>query len=260
MKRKLLGAAAAACLVMAPALAYSQVPTSGTFTATDPYSWRANGTDETTLTVAKGGTVTFEYPAGGHSIHGVVWTSDKKPDCPDVKSAPQPAPWSESCTLDAPGTYTFVCPVHAQMTGTLKVLAPAPTATPTPSPDPSPDPGATPEATPPTQTAPVAQTQNQPKTLTVKLARRQKGTRVRGTVKVEQARSKLEVVVRRNAKRVGRWSATAASAGTRSFAVRLTAAARRLLARKSLKLSVAVALTPPGGHKLSRRLTVRMRG
>jgi plastocyanin len=255
MKRKLLGAAAAACLVMAPALAYSQVPTSGTFTATDPYSWRANGTDETTITIVKGGTVTFEYPVGGHSIHGVTWTSENKPDCPDVKAAPQPAPWSGSCTIDVPGTYTFVCPVHAQMTGTLKVLAPASTASPTPSADPYET--VTPQAAPP---PPVAQTQNQPKALTVKLARKQKGTRVRGAVKVEQARSKLVVVVRRNHKRVGRWSTTAAAAGTRSFAVRLTAAARRMLARRTLKLSVAVALTSPGGHKLSRKLTVRMRG
>src|SRR4051812_20729782 len=119
MKRKLLLAAAAACAAIAPALAYSQVPAGGTFTAVDTNVWRANGTDATTMTIATGETVTFEYPAGGKSFHGVSWTSEKKPDCPNFKSGPARAPWQTSCTIDEPGTYEFACPIHVTMTGKL---------------------------------------------------------------------------------------------------------------------------------------------
>jgi plastocyanin len=263
MKRKLLGAAAAACLVAAPSLAYSQNTPAGKVAAVDR---PAPAWAPTTVTVTAGESVTFESK-GNAQPHYLEFTG-AKPDCDaGVATAfPRSPDWSGECRFDTPGDYPFRCPVHdtppyATMRGTIHVVAPQPTPTDDPDATPTPGASATPASggmtSPP---PPVAQTQNQPKTLTVKLARNQTGSRVRGSVRVEQAGSKLEVVVRTKAARVGRWRATARAAGTRAFSVKLSAAARRTLARKKLKLSVSVALTPPGGKKLSRALTVRMHG
>jgi plastocyanin len=265
MKVKLLGAVAAACLVMAPALAYSQAPANGKFEAVD-FAWHANdSTTDTSLTIATGGTVAFSYPAG-KSFHTVSWKSGPRtPDCTGIPDdVPHSVPgWHGSCDFRTPGKYTFVCAYHDYMTGEVDVVDPDPTGTPTPTPTPggTVTPGATatpgPDGTTP---PPIAQTQNQAQTLTLKLASKQKGTRVRGTVAVSQANSRLEVTVTRAGKRVGRWAKTAAKPGTQRFSVTLSASTRRALARKSLKLGVRVALTTPGGKKVSRNLSVRLRG
>jgi plastocyanin len=259
MKRKLLGAAAAACLVTAPSLAYSQAPASGTFEAVDT-AWRANGTSETVATITAGGTVDFSYPSGA-SAHTVHW-DDEGATCSGVPNDPRrfndaKPGWHGTCRFAATGIYKFHCDFHPYMEARVEVVAPQPTASPTAEPDATPTPAAT--ATPTPAASPIAQTQNQPKTLAVKLARRQKGARVRGSVRIEQPRSKLEVIVRRNKLRVGRWSTTATAAGMRTFSIKLTGPARRALTRRSLNLTVAVTLIAPDGQKLSRKSMVRLR-
>src|SRR4051812_13412341 len=197
MKRKLLSAVAAACLVTAPSLAYSQATPAAKVAAMDK---PAPAWVPTTVTVTAGQSVTFESK-GNSQPHYLEFTGAAKPACdPGVAMAfPRTPDWSGECTFDTTGDYTFRCPVHdvppyATMRGTIHVVAapPSPTATPdasvTPGPTATPAPDPTPAVIPP-----VAQTQNQPKTLTVKVPRRQKGSRVHGAVKIERAGSKLDV-------------------------------------------------------------------
>src|SRR3954468_12957223 len=167
MKRKLLGAAAAACLVTAPSLAYSQAPASGTFEAVDT-AWRANGTSDTVATITAGGTVDFSYPSGT-SAHTLHW-ADEGATCSGVPNAPRrfndaKPGWHGTCRFAATGTYNFHCDFHPYMEGTVKVVAPepTPTATATATPDASvtPGPTATPAPDPTPAVIPIAQTQNQ---------------------------------------------------------------------------------------------------
>jgi plastocyanin len=239
-----------AVVALVPALTYSNAPADGSFTAVD-FAWRANGTDATTLTIAPGGTVTFGYPAG-MSFHNLDFTG-AKPSCVGISSAPLAKGWEGECTFDVPGTYPFKCDVHEQMTGSVVVEA-APTGTPIPAPTATADPAATPGATAsptPVPNAPPAQT-----TLAVKLAAKQRGTRVRGTVEVKQAASKLEVTVTARLKkarvRVGRWVKSSPASGRVAFSVPLDARARRALrSARKLTITVDVALTQPGGKRLT---------
>jgi plastocyanin len=254
--RSLIGAGCA-LLLLAPALAYSQA--SGTFVAVDD-AWQANNQPGvTTLRVTKGAKVEFSYPSGA-SIHNVDFGETPRPDCPGVKNGTQydgTAPWKGTCTFDKVGVYDFVCSVHRpNMKGRVIVEEPAATPTPTATSDPAPQPGAT--ATPTPTPAPQAQQQRQT-ALAVRLARAQRGTRVRGRVQVPQAGSRLEVTVKRGRVRAGR-SVKTAAAGMATFSVALNAKARRALrSRGRLDVRVTVALTPPGGTKISRDQRVRLR-
>jgi hypothetical protein len=146
------------------------------------------------------------------------------------------------------------------MTGTVIVAVPTPTPSSTPTPTPTADPGGdptTPSATPtpapgggpgPTTSAPAPATK-----LELKLASRQKGTRVRGRVRVLQAASRVQVTVKRGKTTAGRWSKRSAPQGTVSFSVALNAKTRAALrSARRLKLTVRVALTPPGGKTLAK--------
>jgi hypothetical protein len=93
-------------------------------------------------------------------------------------------------------------------------------------------------------------------TLAVKLAPKQRGTRVRGTVEVKQAASKLEVTVTARLKRapvrVGHWVKASTGSGPEAFSVPLDASARRALRRqRRLTTTVAVTLTAPDGKRLT---------
>jgi plastocyanin len=271
-KRNLVLAAVCGAAVVVPALAYGQgPPTTATFTAIDgdgdTHVWRS-GESTTEATIAKGGTVTFDYPTGD-SYHNVAFTGAKPTSCrqtagpnvgpvPPLPAIPWGKGWAGTCDFDAPGDYPFACETHTAMTGTVHVVAPGepssmPTAT--PSPGATPGPGNPPgEGTPATQTTLDG---------AVALARAQKGARVRGTVKVMLAQSRLEVGVwaRRSAVvggesakplRVGRWINASTRAGKVSFAVAINAKAKSALRRHHrLSVTVSVALTPPGGHKLT---------
>jgi len=132
------------------------------------------------------------------------------------------------------------------MQGTVVVAVPPP-----PSPTPTADPGE-PVATPtplatPTPTPTPTQT-----TLALKLAGRQKGTRVRGSLRVDTAGSRVEVTVRSGKAKAGRWVKKPATAGRVSFAIVLNAKTRKALrARRRLALTVTIVLTPPGAKALT---------
>jgi plastocyanin len=239
--KALLVVAALACAA-APALADGGAD--ARFVAVD-FAWRANDTDAATLTIVPGQTVAFSYPSG-NSTHDVNFTG-RRPDCTGLPPAPYPPRlWtSATCRFDEPGTYAFVCDAHADMTGTVVVAEPTPSPTATadpgtPSATPAPVPSATPGPAPP-QT-----------TLALKLARHQKGTRVRGSVHVGQAGSRLVVTVRSGKAQAGTWVKQSAAAGRVSFAVALNARTRTALrAERRLRLTVTVALTPPAAKTLT---------
>ena len=107
---------------------------------------RADAADNS-VTVGPGGSVTFSYPAGA-SIHNVVFDAtpagvvhaDRRgqpgagPPLPPVPRSRRAGPGY--CTFAALGTYTFVCSVHPEMTGSVVVEENAPVPTPTPTPRP----------------------------------------------------------------------------------------------------------------------------
>jgi plastocyanin len=237
MKGLLLTAAALVCTA-APALA--RTTADGSFVAVDN-AWRANDTDATTLTIAPGQTVTFGYPAGTttHDAH----FADRVPDCTGLPPGPRPKGWSATCTFPDAGQYPFYCDVHAGMQGTVVVAVPTPSPTPTAEPG-TPVPTPTPVATPtpaPTQTS-----------LALRLARHQKGSRVRGSVRVDMAGSRVEVTVRSGKAKAGTWVKKSAAAGRASFAIVLNARTRRALrAERRLALTVTIVLTPPGAKPLT---------
>jgi hypothetical protein len=181
-----------------------------------------------------------------------------KPDCTGLPPGPRRPGWSGECTFTQAGTYPFVCGVHPEMTGTVEVLAastPTPTPTPTATPDPT-TPGATPTPgpTPAPGASPAPSTK--PAGLALKLASRQKGTRVRGSLQVAQAGSRLEVTVRSGKAKAGTWVRKSAAAGRVSFSVALNAKTRKALRSKGrLRLSVRVALTAPGARTLTTTAT-----
>lgn len=240
-----IGAGLAAATLAGPGFAAGGAPTSGSFTAYD-YGWSANGNMKATrLTIAPGGTVTFSYPVGLNQHNADFGRGPKPSGCTQttgLSSGPTPplphrptAPgWSGSCTFTAPGVYSFHCDLHTFMTGAVVVEGP----------------GGSPFAGPPSRAVSVRPSQ--------------KGTTVRGSVKLSSAASggRLEVDLLASAKslgrhgsgtsRVGRLVKTAVKPGTLRFAVALDAAAKRA-ERKAGRLSVTVELTvtPPGRPAVS---------
>ena len=147
MKVKLLGAAAAACLVAAPPLALSQTTPAGKVSAVDK---PAPAWSPANLTITAGQSVTFES-TGNTQKHYLAFR-DAKPTCDSgvATSFPPSANWSGTCTFSTPGDYSFYCPLHdippySTMRGTIHVVA-APVDTPTP--DSTITPGASPTPTP----------------------------------------------------------------------------------------------------------------
>ena len=191
----------------------------------------------------------------------MVFEGTEPSSCSGIQPANPGPGWKGSCRFDDPGTYRFVCGVHAGMTGRVIVRA-APTPTPTatgtatPSATPTTDPTGTSPATPApagTSPAPVA-----PAALKLTLARSQRSMRVRGAVEVDRAGSRLEVTARTN-RRVGRFVRRSAAAGSLVFSVGIDAKARKTLRAKGrLRLTVRVALTPPGGKALTRTMKVTL--
>jgi PKD repeat protein len=95
---------------------------------------------DNTVNILSGETVTFSYPAGT-SAHNVDFTplSLKPSTCvqtagimvPSLPIPPLPPfaqgpGWAGNCTFNTVGTYSFLCPVHPAMVGTV-VVAPAQT-------------------------------------------------------------------------------------------------------------------------------------
>jgi plastocyanin len=270
--RELVVAAACGIAVGVPALAYGRddPPASATVTAIDT----GNGLDDHywsggTVTIVKGGTVTFRYPSGAYNTgHSVSWTGDAPTRCRSMPTTAFKAPpWEGSCDFETTGEYAFACPIHPSMTGKITVVAPSPSATPTPTatpgasatPTPTPGPGGGVKETQTTLTGAVA------------IAKSQKGTRVRGSVQVKLAGSRLEVSLWAPRKalsggkssklvRIGRSTRASTPAGKVNFAVGTDAKARSALRRhRRLSVTVSIALTPPGGHKLTRSVKSTLR-
>jgi len=99
---------------------------------------------DNTVNILPGETVTFSYPAGTNS-HNVDFTalSPKPTNCVQTAGViipGQPIPplppfaqgpgWAGYCTFEMVGTYSFYCPVHPAMVGTV-VVAPAQNQSPT---------------------------------------------------------------------------------------------------------------------------------
>jgi hypothetical protein len=270
--RAALAAIACGALVGVPALARAQQQGPPDFFAAhdlpDPPAgpgghWDAKGdASSSSLAIATGGTVGFSYQMGT-SHHTVVFTSAQTPTCTGLPAPGNPflngrPGWSGSCRFDRPGTYTFVCELHPDMTGKVTVSDPA---TPTPTPTPTATPG-DPYPTPAPTATPLQSTLRG----AVKLASHQTGTRVRGSVRVAAARSRLEVTLaarlpgRHKPVGAGRWRKVAAGPGRVAFTVPLSRRARTALHRRhKLALTVTVALTPPGGRKLTRTLHTTLR-
>lgn len=267
-RRYLAIAAACGIAVAAPAYALQEPTSSATVTATDTsatsHAWVGGD-----ATIARGGTVTFQYPSGS-SMHWVGFTDAgaQPTSCSGLPASAAPPGWTGTCRFDTPGTFAFACPLHPSMTGTITVKAPAEasptaTATPTGAPGGSASPGA--GGGSPAPGGGAIQT-----TFAVSLARAQTGSRVRGSVDVKAAGSRLQVDVwapRRALSgastkpvRIGRLTRESTPAGRSSFAVGIDAKGRSALRRhRRLSVTVIVALTPPDGHELTRSIKTTLR-
>jgi plastocyanin len=228
--------------------------TSASIVASD-YAFNTAAGGSPHVTVGAGATVAFSYPSG-FSSHNVVFTGQQPSGCtqttpastitaPPLPASPTAAGWAGQCTFTAPGTYAYVCGLHGSMTGSVTVLAPGGTPPPAPPPPPPPP--------PPGSTTTVASS--------LKLTKTQRGVKVRGSVNVARAGSRLlaRAFARRGALsggrsavqvQVGRQLRSSVGPGRVSFSVALTATARRAL-RRNGRLSIALRLTvtPAAGGK-----------
>jgi plastocyanin len=258
--RDLVIAVACGIAVGLPALAYGRQAAPEVHpTGTDPYySWSTGD-----ITIAPGETVSFNNATDG--FHDVRFDQGS-PTCSGLPAAPRSQWTGGSCRFDSAGEYRFICESHpTSMIGYVHVAAAA-----TPTPTPTATPGATPTPGPGPGGGDGGGTQTTLKGL-VAIPRSQKGSRVHGSVEVKLAGSRLEVAVwaRRKALsgggsnklvRIGRRTRASTPAGKVSFAVGTDAKARSALRRhRRLSVTVSIALTPPGGHKLthSARSTLR---
>jgi plastocyanin len=263
--RHLVMAAVCSIAVGVPALAYGRQDTPEVHpVGTDPYfTWSSPD-----ITIAPGDTVAFNNPS--NVLHDAKFDKGS-PSCTGLPSTFKKQ-WSGSCRFDAPGDYHYFCELHATMTGEIHVVAaatPTPTATAPAGASPTP----TPTAGPGTGTGGSGGTTETQSTLAgaVTIARSQTGTRVRGSVNVKVGGSRLEVslLAPRNALfggksrkliRIGRSMRASAPAGKVSFAVGTDAKARSALRRhRRLSVTVNIALTPPGGHKLTHSVRSTLR-
>jgi hypothetical protein len=270
-------AIAAGAMALSPGVAHGQAPASAEYASSDNsassggYRWLRTDGAGTDAVIAQGGTVTFSVPGTAVRPHNVSFPMPPAdPSCvldgATTPSLPMPSPagargWRGTCTFTTPGTYVYVCLLHAAMTGTITVEAAGPPpgpGTPPPAP-PTPGPAGSP---PPAATAAATG---------LRLTRRQRGTRVRGSLEVRAAATRLEIaaLVRRERLgrrhgpalvRVGRVVRTGLQPGRLAFAVRLGPAARRSLrARRTLTARVRIAATAAGAVRTAWTRTVRLR-
>jgi plastocyanin len=252
----LLGALAA----LVPAIASSETPSISAYNEGLYYhSWMP-----ATATVSSGGVVKFNNPYS-ETNHGLKFTGGSAGATPSCSGIPLAASeptgatsWGGECTFNKPGTYTFICTVHpTEMKGTITVnpngstiTTPTRTTTMTPS-----TPGESGSET--TSGSPLAGSAVQ----AIKLASSQHGKSVHGSVEVSQAGvgGRLEVrLLARSASlakaehaskvSVGRFLRSSLNAGELSFAVPLTARAKKALRRHTrLALTAQIVLTPTHG-------------
>ena len=279
-------------------------PATATFTTVDgPNLFRlvTGAGSPTSADIVTGGTVTFQnasseqhnvdfqMPAGGgvscqQTAGGTASSSLRFPD------SPTDGTWSGVCTFTRPGTYSFMCDMHAGMTGTVVVTSPgappgtttAPPTTTTPTTVTATTPitvippgtATTPAGQPiPAGTPPASIPANTPATVVKAVAftisGTQRGPRVRGSI--NGAGSKARVQVALTAKRadlglkgktlasIGSLSAHATSGGSLTFAVPLTARAKAALARRGhLTVTMRITAPPASGRATPRTFRITL--
>ena len=241
------------------ASAEADLPTSASITAKDPYNFD-NGSGGNSVTIAKGGTVDFSYPTGA-SAHNVVFSTAQPTSCTDIPATASPPGWSGSCTFDSYGTYAFHCGLHTFMTGKVEVPDPnAPTTGTSPTPT---ETGGTP---PPGGGSPTGGELTPP---TVKVAQRQSGTVVRGSVTTPAGPSTIAVTAlvaksalasRARLVKVGAVKKPSAGTGRTSFRLRVNRGARRAIHRRHrLAVTLRIAVTPHSGEAFKKTVRVVLR-
>jgi plastocyanin len=196
---------------------------------------RDNFFDPNPVTIRAGETVTFAN--GGSAGHNFNFGNGEA--YPSSPAPPGPA-WSNlRKTFSQPGTYSFVCDAHADMTGTVIVEAatptPTPTATPTPTPGPPAEGGAQLEVRTLRLTASTFCTKRGPKC-------RRPGVKVR--IDLSRPADVSGALSRRppggtRARRFGRVDFGTVAAGMRTLKFTKNAAGKRLTAgRYTLKLTI----------------------
>jgi plastocyanin len=270
----LLGAAVA----VLPALAASETPTINAVN----YGLYSHYWSPPTTSVAAGGVVSVANPT--EVPHGVEWKEGpEKPACSSgvpvgTSEASSGTKWSGTCTFVKLGTYTFWCTAHhSEMTETVTVSASeTPTSTGTTT-SPPPTMTGTGSTSTPTVTGALPGTAG-PSPLagsagsTVRLAGRQRGRAVHGSVEVSQAgvggRLEVDLLAARSALAstghsppvlAGQLVRSRLAAGRVSFAVHLNARARHVLARRRrLTLTVRIVLQPLIGAAVTVTRSVHM--
>jgi plastocyanin len=268
-----LGALLGAAVVVLPAVASSEMAPTTIQAENKPgggYYGETHAWSPAQVTVSAGAAVTLSNPSA-EVKHGVEWTGGPTtPSCSGVPVGTNGTKWTGTCTFSQPGTYTFRCTVHPkEMTGTITVNANGAT---TPSEALSPSGG-------PATTAPTTSAESGLQTTSgstgsplagsaskaLKLASLQHGGSVHGSIKVSRggAGGRLEVdllatsaslakAVHSVQVRVGRLVRSSLRVGTVSFAVPLSAEAKRALRRRHrLALSVRIVLKPLGGSAVT---------
>ena len=213
-------------------------------------------------TVGVSGVVTFVNSSSSVE-HGVVWSSAIRPACAGVPEAGAVS-WSGTCTFSQPGTYTFYCSVHpSEMKGSITVNANGTTTTTMTS-------GGTTTSTTTTgsstsQAPPPGTSLLQGSTReALTLAKGQRGTGVRGSVRISRAgaggRLEVDLLAKRASlaslsgpfRSVGKLVRRSLSAGKVSFSVPLNAKGRRALRHHGhLALRAVVEVSSPAAATLS---------
>jgi plastocyanin len=236
---------AASVLAWLPAgAAAAPLPGSGSFTAKD-FEWDAAGGGHTVI-VAQGATVAFAYPSGrsehnAHFLTGqpsscVQSAGDSSGPVPPLPRVPTGAGWSGSCTFNQPGRYMFHCDIHPFMTGVVAVQASGTSAT----------------------SSPLAGSPGR----AVRIAARQRGSVVRGTIRIGRAGQGGSLQARLLAGRTlaGRTTVDRLRPGSLKLALKLNRAGLARLARTGrLSLQVRLVARTPAGRAVSvtRRVLLR---
>ena len=269
--RWILAAGVGGLLIGAPA--HGQDTPAAAIVASD-FAFKTSGGAAANVTVAPGSSVSFAYPAG-EAMHNVVFAGPQPSSCRQTQpagsgltSAPLPATpsapgWQGDCTFTAAGTYAFVCGLHGTMTGSV-VVASGAGGTPPPPPPPPPPAGAPPPPPrPPGSTTAAASG--------LRVAASQRGSTIRGSVRVTQAGSRLlaRAFARRRALsggrstrlvEVGRQLRRSVGSGRVRFSVRLGPSGRRALGRdKRLAITLRLRVTPPTGASYAATRSVVLR-
>lgn len=272
-----------------PGLAAGGLPTTAHFSAVD-FAWQVSGGTATSVTIAQGANVALDYPSGGYhhnaDFAGGPTPASCTPGGPPVPAVPTAQGWSGSCTFNTPGVYTFHCDMHPYMQGTINVAdstggvpgtTPATTPT-TPTTTPS-TPGTTtispvytvPGYATPGGTIPEGTTPGAPRA-SFSLLDSQRGSRIRGTVTVATAGSRVVVDIsaptaslarakKQASVSVGHFVRASSPAGAVRFSVALSARAKRALRKHHrLALGVAVTVTPPGAAAQRLAATTELKG